>query len=104
MHLNQYQAGCTETWTGDNRVQRAFLGLAGEVGEVMECRKKYLRGDYNHATYSSMLKKELGDTLFYLAITAFEEGIDLNDVGITNYEKLKSRKERGTIEGSGDLR
>jgi len=104
MELNDYQKGCLTTWTGENRVERAFLGLAGEVGEVMEARKKYLRGDYERSEYIAILTKELGDALFYASVTAHEEGIEMDVVAKKNQDKLQCRKSRGKIQGSGNDR
>ncbi|MBU3942519.1 hypothetical protein KKA24_00885, partial [Patescibacteria group bacterium] len=51
-----------------------------------------------------MLKKELGDVLWYLAQLSTELGLSFDDVANFNIEKLASRKERGTIHGDGDNR
>ena len=104
MNMNEYQAGCLETWSGDNRLERSVLGLVGEGGEVAECSKKYLRGDFNHKEYIKRIKKELGDVLYYVTVAAVEHGMDLPEIAEANREKLKSRKERGVISGSGDNR
>jgi len=48
--------------------------------------------------------KELGDILWYVAAIAREFGTTLDEVARINIEKLTSRKERGTIGGSGDNR
>jgi len=50
------------------------------------------------------IAKELGDVLWYLAQMASELGASLEDVARGNIEKLRSRKERGMISGSGDNR
>ena len=50
------------------------------------------------------LKKELGDVLWYLSALAFYNGIDLDDVARANLDKLRNRKERNQIHGSGDNR
>lgn len=84
------------------------LGLAGETGEVLEKIKKMIRDKDGvfHATSEDIaeLKKELGDVLWYLSAIAFYNGIDLGDVARANLEKLRSRKERNQIHGSGDNR
>ena len=52
----------------------------------------------------NLLKKELGDVLWYLAQVSSELGISLDDVAKTNLEKLFSRLERNKISGDGDNR
>ena len=76
------------------------LGLCGESGEVAEKVKKHLRDGAS----LDELKKELGDVLWYLASIASDLNISLNDIALTNVEKLQSRMERGKISGSGDNR
>jgi MazG nucleotide pyrophosphohydrolase domain. len=50
------------------------------------------------------IKKELGDVLWYLAQICTELKLSLEDVAKTNLLKLKSRKERNKLRGSGDQR
>ena len=50
------------------------------------------------------LKKELGDVLWFVAVLAEFYNIDMQDVAIANINKLRSRQERGTLQGSGDER
>lgn len=47
---------------------------------------------------------ELGDVLWYLAMTATEAGLSLNDIAYENIQKLADRKERGVLTGDGDNR
>lgn len=114
MDFNKYQEGALETaqypsvYVEETPVGFVYpaLGLAGEAGEVAEKCKKLIRD--NRGTYSEgdvdSIKKELGDVLWYLAVLASEFGITLEDIATTNYNKLKSRKERDVIKGSGDDR
>lgn len=78
------------------------LGLAGEAGEYCEKVKKWLRGDGD--LDKELCKKELGDILFYITSSADDLGFSLHEVALANVEKLKSRKERGVLKGSGDER
>ena len=91
----------------DGYMEKA-LGLAGETGEVIEKIKKMIRdkdGVFHQAPEEiAELKKELGDVLWYLSALAFYNGIDLDDVARANLDKLRSRKERNQIHGSGDNR
>jgi NTP pyrophosphatase (non-canonical NTP hydrolase) len=81
------------------------LGLAGETGEVMELIKKATRdGSGVGSVDKSNLTKELGDVLWYISQLAKVYGISLGEVADKNLEKLRSRKERDVIGGSGDNR
>lgn len=77
-------------------------GLAGEVGELLgyfaKCRRDGVIVDRNH------VKKELGDTLWFITAIARDFGFSLEDIADGNLEKLYGRKERGTLQGSGDNR
>jgi len=82
------------------------LGLAGEAGEVCNKTKKILRDDGGRMTEEkrTQLIDELGDVLWYVANLATDLGVTLDEVARINLAKLNSRKERGTITGSGDNR
>jgi NTP pyrophosphatase (non-canonical NTP hydrolase) len=47
---------------------------------------------------------ELGDVLWYVAMMAYELGFDLNTVAENNLQKLRSRLDRGVVQGEGDSR
>ena len=82
------------------------LGLNGESGEVAEKVKKIIRdkGSIWDLDTRDQIKKELGDVLWYVALTSYEFDLDLDDVAHTNIKKLKSRKARSQIHGNGDDR
>ncbi|KKQ35968.1 MAG: putative pyrophosphatase [Candidatus Nomurabacteria bacterium GW2011_GWB1_37_5] len=82
------------------------LGLAGEAGEVAEKIKKVFRDDNGIFTpeHKEMIRKELGDVLWYVAQICTELDLNLEDVAKHNIEKLKSRKINNNLHGSGDLR
>lgn len=67
----------------------AALGLAGEVGEVVEHLKKHYR-DGRHP--GEALKLELGDVLHYLTVVAQSYGWDLQEIQRANMAKLDARK------------
>jgi NTP pyrophosphatase (non-canonical NTP hydrolase) len=82
------------------------LGICGEAGEVAEKVKKIIRdqeGKINQADKRE-LSKELGDVLWYLAVLAHEIGFSFDEVAANNLKKLKDRKLRGVLGGSGDNR
>ena len=50
------------------------------------------------------IASEIGDVLWYCAMLAKETEVPLNDIMKDNLKKLYIRKERGTLQGSGDNR
>lgn len=90
----------------DNNFIYPVLGLVGEAGEVAEKIKKVLRDKEGIVDEESREKitKELGDVLWYLSQTATELNLSLEEVANNNIEKLKSRQERGKLQGEGDNR
>ena len=87
---------------GDDRIYENTLGLVGESGEVAEKIKKKVRGD-GHLDLDAV-QKELGDVIFYWYALHGALGLKPSDTIQMNVNKLSSRKERGTIKGSGDNR
>lgn len=87
-------------------VSYVTLGLASEAGEVAGKVKKVLRDDFGQITEDKReeISKELGDVLWYLAVAATELGYDLSYLAQQNALKLKDRKDRGVLGGSGDER
>jgi NTP pyrophosphatase (non-canonical NTP hydrolase) len=107
MNLNEYQktAKNTAIFPKNNSLAYVALGLNGEAGEVAEHIKKILRGDkIPFEERKDLIKKELGDVLWYLAMTADVLGLTLEEVAYTNIQKLYSRQQRGCLQGSGDNR
>lgn len=82
------------------------LGLLGESGEVAEKVKKLFRDDAGVLSEErkEMIKKELGDVLWYLSQIATDFKLDLDEIARNNIEKLYSRLERDKIQGDGDNR
>lgn len=64
--------------------------------------KKHIRGDGPLAVDD--LGKEIGDILWYLASLSTELGLDLGEIAAGNNQKLRDRKRRFKIRGSGDAR
>jgi NTP pyrophosphatase (non-canonical NTP hydrolase) len=82
--------------------QYLLPGLAGEVGELQSLFAKCLR-DRTNLDYMA-LPKELGDILWFVSGIAMYHGLSLSEIADKNIEKLESRKQRNTIQGSGDER
>lgn len=109
LSLNAYQAGALKTviYPDKWKVIYPALGLGGEAGEFSGHVKKYfIRDGVGDLTEEEreVLKKELGDTLWYLALAAHDLGFTLEEVAQGNLDKLASRQKRGTLRGSGDNR
>jgi NTP pyrophosphatase (non-canonical NTP hydrolase) len=110
MTFQEYQENALTTviTTGDELKDTLHwvLGLNGEAGEVAEKVKKIIRDHDGVMTDQDKqeLAKELGDVLWYIAVFAHQMGYQLDDVAMQNLEKLKSRKQRGVLGGSGDNR
>lgn len=80
------------------------LGLAGEVGELLNKFKKIYRGDVSLQASRAQLLDEAGDVLWYLIRLADELDSSLPDLMERNAQKLLQRQALGTIQGSGDNR
>lgn len=108
MELSFYQRKALQTaiYPDTQRIAYPAMGLAGEVGEVMNKIKKVYRdkdGVFDKQTKQD-IAKELGDVLWYLAVLSQDLGQGLDVVAKTNLNKLADRQERGKLSGSGDNR
>jgi len=109
MTFEEYQIRSRETAIypdrGNNFVY-PILGLVGEVGEITGKIKKVIRD--NNGVISEERKQdlviEIGDALWYISQLATELDISLENIAEANINKILSRKERGTLRGSGDDR
>lgn len=102
-YLDDYQkwSRTTTIYPKDQAINYLALGLASESGEVAGKIKKAIRdGTFDRATVVS----ELGDCLWYITRLADELGVDLLMLFDSNFTKLQGRKDRGTLQGSGDNR
>lgn len=109
MNFNDYQekARTTAIYSKNYKVIYPTLGLCGESGEIAEKIKKWIRDDEAKELTDEqllLLKKELGDVLWYISNLAFDLNLKLDDIAELNIEKLFLRKINGTIQGSGDNR
>lgn len=109
MTFDEYQDITSETAvypTLGHPVVYPALGLVGEAGEVAEKVKKLMRDHHGELddAHRSSLAKELGDVLWYLAQVAQQAGLSLQDIAELNVHKLRSRRKRGQLTGSGDDR
>ncbi len=109
MDMNSYQQAALRTAATKDKPNEVFhllLGLVGETGEIAEKAKKIVRDSASDFTgwEREDLAKELGDTLWYLAVLADHFDIPLADVAELNIKKLADRQQRGALGGSGDSR
>ncbi len=123
MKFEDYQAEAHKFAFPNMPTMEPVLGLGGEAGEVLEKFKKLLRGDYDitpdfhgptlggpmvpfrdYEKFSSDVKKELGDVLWYLAEIASVHGWNLGELAQANLDKLTDRRQRGVSRGNGDHR
>src|SRR3989304_8759454 len=101
MNLNTYQEQAMSFRLPTADSLYALLNLCSEVGELQGLIAKTIRDGVDKETYPALLKKELGDILWCLSAVCLDNGYTLDDVAVANLEKLATRKEAGTIGGSG---
>lgn len=109
MNMNDYQQAALRTAAPRDKHNELFhllLGLVGETGEIAEKAKKIVRDKGSDFAQWDVgdITKELGDTLWYVAVIADYFDITLEDVAELNIAKLADRRRRGVLGGNGDNR
>ena len=108
MDFTKYQQTAVETaiYPDTHRILYPALGMAGEAGEVANKVKKIIRdGPENMPDdWKDQLASEIGDVLWYCAALSNDIGIPLALIAAQNRDKLLARKQKGTLQGSGDTR
>ena len=101
----EYQRKAKETaiFPADKALEYLSLGLVGEAGEVANKVKKLIR-DKKILLDTTVISSEIGDVLWYCAMLADYLDVNLGKIMDDNLDKLKSRKQRGTLGGTGDNR
>ena len=99
--LYENYASQTAIFPKEKALEYLALGLTSEAGEVAGKVKKLIRDGKGD---KKAIASEIGDVLWYCAMMAKEVGVPLNEIMKENLRKLHSRKERGTLSGSGDER
>ena len=105
--LYENLAGQTAIFPEEKALEYLALGMTSEAGEVAGKVKKLIRDGEDKEGFEMKklaIASEIGDVLWYCAMMAKEVGVPLNDILKENLKKLHSRKERGTLHGSGDNR
>lgn len=77
----------------DQKLVEGCLGLAGEVGEVVDLVKKWMF--HGHELDINAIIDELGDVLFYICMLCNTLGMDLSEVCYSNIAKLRARYPEG---------
>jgi|TARA_A100001011_G_C14179047_1_gene785963 NTP pyrophosphatase (non-canonical NTP hydrolase) len=101
----EYQNKAKETaiFPADKALEYLSLGLVGEAGEVANKVKKLIR-DKKVLHDTTVISSEIGDVMWYCAMLADYLDVNLGKIMDDNLDKLKSRKQRGTLGGTGDNR
>ena len=104
MNIDYYQTEAMKLRLPTADREYALLNLLAEAGEVAGKAAKLRRDGGDIEKYNSDIKKELGDVMWQAAAVAADHGFTLSEVCQHNLDKLWGRKDRGTLQGSGDLR
>lgn len=95
MTINEYQINAMKFANGmrcqsfDELLVNGVMGLCGESGECIDMVKKasFQRHDFDEQHFA----KELGDVAWYLAVSAYAIGYDLETIFQMNIDKLTAR-------------
>lgn len=96
MTINEYQKAALRTAGTENSTDllvNGVMGMCGESGECIDLVKKYMF--QQHDLDFGRIAKELGDVAWYLAVTAYAIGYDLETILQMNIDKLKKRYPEG---------
>lgn len=92
----------------DKIINLLICGAKAHIGasKVAERVKKVIRDQDSQIDPETkrLILLECGDVLWYLAAIAQRLNSSLEEVALLNFGKLESRRERGTLQGSGDDR
>lgn len=98
MDLSAYQQSARQTselhLSGPHGAIAPVLGMASEVGSILNLYKRYLRDGIGLAASRELLRVELGDLLWYAAAVASACDLDLDDVAQANLHRTRDRYPR----------
>lgn len=77
----------------ESMLLEGVLGLCGESGEAADIVKKVIF--QGHPLDKTKIAEELGDAAWYLAITAYAIGFELDNILQMNINKLRNRYPNG---------
>jgi len=77
---------------GNDGLRYLYMGLAGEVGELLNLLKKVIRGDHKMGSiiYDN-IASELGDVMWYLAEISNQSKLNLNQITGSNIAQLEQK-------------
>ena len=97
MTINEYQTEALRTAASTSNDETLLLngvmGLCGESGECVDMMKKHLF--QGHELDKEHIAKELGDVAWYIALSAYAMGYDLETILQMNVDKLRKRYPNG---------
>lgn len=100
MTFDEYQAEASLTALYTDSLY-PIVSLMVEAAELSDLFiKPHLRGDEGEIDVSKVIS-EAGDVLWNLAMLLDDFGVDFSVVAESNLEKLRKRREQGTIKGNG---
>lgn len=94
MDLNEYQRAGQETnllaaREQSERLIAAMLGLASEVGSLLDVHKKVITEQIDSDTGEDIFRQELGDLLWYVAAVAAAKGYELEELATSNLDRTR---------------
>lgn len=95
MELDEYQARANRTdqrpGTDEQALAYPMLGLASEVGSLVNQFKKRVRDGEAHELFESKAAAELGDILWYVSNVANKLGFRLSQIAEQNLQRINER-------------
>lgn len=82
-------------WASSVRLLEGLIGLSGEAGEAIDILKKCMFQGHDLDGEREHLAKELGDVMWYLALSADAIGYSLDEILEMNVAKLRERYPNG---------
>lgn len=103
LSFNDYQNFCQSVRLPTASPEYCLINLPAEVGELCSLVAKGIR-DGKKLDHELNVKKELGDALWSIATIALDNGFTLEEIALSNVNKLTKRKSDNVLTGSGDNR
>ena len=105
MNMNEYQRRASLTvYPKEKAFEYLATGLAAEAGEVSGIVSKWIRGERGGEADIIVLRRELGDVLWFVSEMSRMLGSNLSMVAEVNLKKLEDRQKRHVLKGDGDNR
>jgi len=98
MNTEKFRVETAKFFEEGTTEETLFLGLASEVGEVMQARVKETRKGLE---CTAEIVDELGDVLWYVSVIAESRGYSLSDIMQDVVDKLKARQRKAGYDSHG---